>query len=390
MRGPDDSRLREGSELAKETSAGSASDGSNRARVLVSRLPSHELTPRRVEEIRFEVLAAARKGRSLRPPTIRRKYVWVVLTTLLVITGAMVWMLKRDRIEIVAIGEVVGLRDSAASYSLREGIVKFQVPSLGRDHAFAVNAGSDSVVVHGTTFIVEARNASIRAVHVIEGKVEVRLAGRRVATVQAHQRWQRPDSIEDGRKDEDPPIRDPQPVEADPQKNADRMDTRRSALSQRNSRRARVTRRAKTGRIVARRHAPSKAPSTVNGGPPEPRESAVRTASVASRRSVSADDDFVQAWGHYRRADFRAAVAGFDQLLGRNDIDAARRSELLFWSAKCHLELDDWTSAVRRLTELLDRHPDAWHADRARALLTEMRGGRLSKLRKETVSSTTP
>lgn len=60
--------------------------------------------------------------------------------------------------------------------SLDEGAIRAEVKKLGAGERFLVRTGDAEIEVRGTIFRVEARDGALRAVDVVEGVVEVRLA----------------------------------------------------------------------------------------------------------------------------------------------------------------------------------------------------------------------
>jgi len=79
------------------------------------------------------------------------------------------------------------------------------------------------------------------------------------------------------------------------------------------------------------------------------------------------DRAFGEAWRLRREGRADAAALAFDALLDHDT--GSRRADILFWSARAHLDAghDDVTEA--RLRALLRDHPESWHAPEARSML---------------------
>src|SRR5262249_46323811 len=95
-----------------------------------------------------------------------------------------------------------------------------------------------------------------------------------------------------------------------------------------------------------------------------------REGASSSSSENEIDAAFSDAWKLYHSGRADAAAYAFDALLGRGL--GARQSDVLYWSARAHLEAGRPDRAARLLEQLLRQYPEAWHAPKARSLLDEL------------------
>jgi FimV-like protein len=309
-------------------------------RRMFDKLPPVPLGAERIDAIRFNVMAEARKhagasARGSHRQLLSRLLAAAFVTAVLVALGS--WLTQPDGIrrppQPVA---QIDLRPGAEGavlqaapdevYRLVDGRAAFRVPKLLQGRRFRVVVGDDSVEVRGTRFEVEAAGGKLERVEVAEGRVIVRLEGRVVADLGSRQRWSRPDLRVAAAR---PP--DSQSVAGDHKPASDRP-----ALGPR------------------RRQIAETLPS-------EPGPSGVRQ-----------DEEFRQAWALLQSGKPREAADAFDRLSRDPGIDPGRRSDLLFWGARAHRAAGDDHAAERELETLLEEVPHAWHAGHAAVMMGEM------------------
>ena len=102
-----------------------------------------------------------------------------------------------------------------------------------------------------------------------------------------------------------------------------------------------------------------------------PRPPSPPVASYMPPPAPDVDSAFHRAWLLVRAGHHASAAHAFDEL--RAVTEGPRRSDILYWSARSHLEAGHLELARLRLEELLRDHPAAWHRPHAQTLLDELR-----------------
>jgi hypothetical protein len=85
-----------------------------------------------------------------------------------------------------------------------------------------------------------------------------------------------------------------------------------------------------------------------------------------------ADEQFATAWSSLRANRTAQAAGQFDGLLERGGLDAARRSDVLYWSAQAHYRAGNTGAACARSRRLLSEFPKSPFAPNAALLLGEV------------------
>jgi TolA-binding protein len=302
-------------------------------------LPDAPLEAERVDAIRFNVMAEARKHagaaahgrhRPLQAPLLAAALVAAVLLALLS------WPSREDgtgprpplaQVELRP-GAEGAVEQSAPDevYRLVHGRAAFRVRKLADGRRFRVVVGADSVEVRGTRFEVEASGGKLESVEVVEGRVVVRLEGKLAADLGAAERWVRPDRRQ---------------AAAAPRDVAGAAGPLRAARAE-----------AASGR--ERRHSTEAPPSEPAAAGPHQ------------------DEAFRQAWALLQGGKPPEAADAFDRLSRAPGIDPGRRSDLLFWGARAHRAAGDEGAAEHALETLLEERPQAWHAGHAAVMMGEM------------------
>ena len=219
---------------------------------------------------------------------------------------------------------VVAVRPAPdAVHRVVAGSVRFEVDALPEGERFRVIAGDATVEVRGTAFRVDVRDGLLREVEVDEGHVVLRIGDRTVAHLRAGARWTRrelPAATAPAREALSPPaVTEPPPSH----------------------------------------EAGASAPAAETRG-------AARPDTAAAHR---ADREFALAFRLHREGDHARAAALLDALASDPALDAGRRADVLYWSARAHEALGDAAAARDRAARSLEAAPESWHAARARALL---------------------
>jgi len=232
-------------------------------------------------------------------------------------------------------------------FRVRAGAVVFEVPRLARGRHMRVLVGGDVVEVRGTRFRVTARDDRLLGVDVERGIVVVRLASGEEHVLARGEHYRAAPVVAAAVPEQARPraaestVNPPAPIVAPI-----------GAIERRSIRPSRVATlpRAAAARSDVEQRAPNE------GGP-------------------GLDHAFHEAWQLLRSGRNDAAAYAFDALLERDDL-VARRPDVLFWSASAHERAGRRDLAAARLRDLLRSHPDAWHADEARARLERLEPAR--------------
>lgn len=299
---------------------------------------------------------------------------------------------------------------------LRHGAVWFKVNPLPAGNAFRVIAGNSEIEVVGTRFRVDVEHGRLRSVQVAEGRVLVRTRGQLAADLNAGERWASPEfaqaeavqktpDVADAPTPDDAPdprgqaasVRDaPEPRQAAPGRDdalaaAELLPPapRVEAPEKRKARPARVSARKsgirasaegaagkgavhETPKRVAR---PSAAPddsADKDGALERPTQPSAASPQPTAKEAPSVDERFAQAWELYQAGRFPAAARSLDRISKLPQQDNARRAEILYWSARAHLQSGAQEQAARQLRRSLQLSPQGWWADDARQLLRAM------------------
>lgn len=334
-------------------------------RQAVEQLPERRVDRERLDAIRFAVSAAARVERNRGARRRRRIFRPAPLGVGVVVIGACVaaallWgrdgtpthsaqTVVRAQVRLAAGAAGVSVRNGPDSvYRLERGAAEFSVPHLRDGQRYRVLAGDGSVEVRGTRFRVEVDGTRLARVRCFEGRVEVRVEEALVAVLEAGARWQRP---------------------------APQTSARETAGVADPARRVGPEVMARPG--SAGRPRPD--PPANEGAPPRrtpPREGlearAAEPAPAASDARPGVDAAFARGWAALADGRSAQAAAAFDALAQHPGLDAARRADLLYWSAVAHHRAGEDAAAVELARRVVDRHPQSWHAADARALVDEL------------------
>ena len=326
----------------------------------------HDVAAARREEIRFALMSAARTStRDARPGVRTRRAMWAGALVLVSIAAGASLLVRgggggdaASRPDDVAHGAGSSAAEERAAEALApepreslgrivaeagarvveeriapdevhrvlDGAARFEVDPLSDGERFRVMAGDATIEVRGTSFRIDVREGLLREVEVAEGEVEVRVGDRTVAHLRTGARWSR----------------------------ADMSASRQAEL----------------------------------GPPTTPRAGRTTTAPVEDERVPAradathrVDREFSVAWRLHREGDHSRAAALLDALTDDRALDAGRRADILYWSARAHLALGDCAAAHDRAARSLATAPNGWYASRAREITSESRCVGASPLR---------
>ena len=219
--------------------------------------------------------------------------------------------------------------DGAEIVTLEDGAVTFSVRHLDPQERFLVRTRDAEVEVRGTIFRVEALAGRIRAVHVTEGRVEVRFAGS-VALRAAGESWLPPDSAR-----MDPPLHAP------PRSKADSPSARAP---------------------VAQASASSAAGAPTGSQPvPEPAQS------TAAFRATEQTRSFGEAVRLFERGDYGAAAGRLQEFSAAHPSDS-RAEDAAFLAVLALKRSGRSVEAAALARRYLERYPQGYRLAEAEAI----------------------
>lgn len=356
-------------------------------RAELQQLPGPGIGEQRFDEMRFEIMAEARRSQQQKPPPpaaapetrpaprVRsHRSAWVALVAaalVAVVALGIAWEPASEGAGAPAAASFAAVSLAPAAlgnvaqqgpqevYVLHAGKAQFAVRKLEPGQSYRVVIGRDSVEVRGTRFEVHAQEGQLQHVVVSEGRVVVKLAGKAVATLDPGQSWQRPD--------EPAAALSPTPSEANEGEAAPAatVETEMPVAS----RAPRVGAAPLSAPIP--RATQSSSPMPQAQPPPAAASAAVEGAPGTAKKATSGDAEFQRAWALLRSGKAAEAARLFDQLSRRGDLDPGRRADALYWAARAHRQAGHTGSAQARAEQLLETEPSAWHAAQAALMLGE-------------------
>lgn len=100
-------------------------------------------------------------------------------------------------------------------------------------------------------------------------------------------------------------------------------------------------------------------------------QNAPRVAAQSRASADTGDSEFTRAWKALRTKRPAEAAKRFDALLASPTLDAARRADILYWSAQSHRQAGNTGQAMSRSTQLIRQFPSAPFAADAALMLGE-------------------
>lgn len=94
-------------------------------------------------------------------------------------------------------------------------------------------------------------------------------------------------------------------------------------------------------------------------------------AGATTPTNIDGDARFTEAWAALRAKRPAEAARNFDALLDSNSLDAARRADILYWSAQSHRQAGNVGAAQSRSAQLLRQYPSSPFAGEAALILGE-------------------
>jgi TolA-binding protein len=88
-------------------------------------------------------------------------------------------------------------------------------------------------------------------------------------------------------------------------------------------------------------------------------------------RVADHDAAFADAWAELRAKRPAEAAKHFDSLLASDNLDPARRADVLYWSAQSHRQAGEVSAAMSRSSQVLRQYPASHHASDAALILGE-------------------
>ncbi|HEY4181858.1 MAG TPA: hypothetical protein VGM90_33675 [Kofleriaceae bacterium] len=293
-------------------------------------LPAYVPTGARLEELRTALLAAPAAPPAPAPSLARRRMSWIVPAATIAMAAGIVLVLNamtddaprapappsspRHAHGLVhahagALYSIVGLPPDEL-VRLRDGVADFDVDPLGPGERFRVIVGTDEVEVRGTSFEIVAVNDRLRNVHVVHGRVDVRIHGGPTTTLNAGESWEPTTTAVAA-----PP---PPPV---------------------------VT-----------------TPATRVSRPPKPRPP------VMPPTTKPQEVEFTRGWEHMRQGDLSDAAVAFGRAVAL-DPSGALAEDASFWRAIAIARLDRTYEAITALREFLATYQNSTRSGEASATL---------------------
>jgi TolA-binding protein len=341
-------------------------------RSIAGKLPVHRASEDRLGEIRFAIMAEARReGPRTQPsqPRVRRsKTRWsaaaVFFVLLATVVGGLAMQPVRAHSNVIVTlhGEAQGMLAGSNEdevYVLVRGEAEFEVNELDQGSRFRAVAGGDVIEVRGTHFAVEVADGGLAGVAVTEGRVLVRL-DEGIVDLRRGDRWQRTSSF-DREADDQPVVRAHKPAARVAR--GDAVLDGADGMSVPESFEANGSPSA-----PRRREAPGSVPVP---GRLEPAGSPPVSGRLDPPLRANTDAAFRRAWQLYHAGEADQAAGLFDALLKDPALDGARRSDVLYWSARAHAKLGDSSASDERARAVLESEPGAWHAAESALLLGE-------------------
>ena len=345
-------------------------------RRIASDLPTHEMSGAARDEFRFRLMAEARRR------TERPRYSWPVTRGALLLRHRLLLVAAGAAAVVLAVAGWLAMWPPGASpdavsaanvvllpgaqgtvergppdeiYRLSRGTADFTVRKVAKDQRYRVLAGDGTVEVRGTRFRLEVVDGRLEGVEVTEGRVWVWLGTTRVADILKGERWTRgkealsspsapPSASAESAERPALPV-SPAPASASPSPTGQRTEPQ-----------------------PVEREAPRIAPSSESAV----REPAALPSSSSSKPSAPDDSAFAHAWDLLRRGEALRAAGEFDAMLDSGTLDAARRADVLYWSAQAYSRAGRPATAESRARRLVSEFASSFRAADAALMLGEM------------------